>query len=676
MGRPGAPPRNDIRAPSVALVSMPFHRCLMPPIGLGLLKAALSASHLASTVYNFNLAFLPELGETAERALEVDGLICEHLSRIQADEWLFAPEDPERDERYLALLANRGIPAEPLSLLRRLRARLSAVLDGWAARVVGGHHDIVGFSTSFGRTRANIRLAEAIRRLAPDTRIVLGGFAASGDMGRALLEAFPVVDLVCHTEADELMAPIVRALRGEPGWALAELRGISYRQGNRLTTHVDGFTHPDMEHTPLPDYDEYFEDVRALRAAWDNSLRLPYYLPIETARGCWWGSRRHCAFCSLNGDRMAFRAKTADRVLSDLDALHARYGVRRFVAVDNIFGHDYFRTLLPRLAERRSGYLLEWEVRPNLGRARVAALADAGVTFVQPGIESLSTPALRVMNKGTTAIENIETLKWLMARQIRCSWNFLYCLPGERLEWYAALAPVLRRLMHLGPPTGLSRIELQRYGPHFAQPEAAGIRVLGPVAALRLAFGDVPADLVERFAYDFDYEVAGRSADLDHAIVRLLAPLLEQWRDTFDRHGCTLSWVHGAGESLLIEGPLLAPVRVLRVRGLLRRFLKGCETIQPERDLLERLERDDDDSTDEEAPLGPKVYRRVLADVCFSGASPEDGPEVTLDDVVPIADARGWIYREAGRLVSLPVDQTRHVQSGQFELEAAYRRFQ
>ncbi len=48
--------------PPVALVNLPFHRCLTPPIGLGVLKATLAAAGLPATVHNLNLDLLPEMG--------------------------------------------------------------------------------------------------------------------------------------------------------------------------------------------------------------------------------------------------------------------------------------------------------------------------------------------------------------------------------------------------------------------------------------------------------------------------------------------------------------------------------------------------------------------------------------------------------------------------------------
>ena len=162
-----APPART--PPPVALVNLPFHRCLMPPIGLGVLKATLAAAGLPATVHNLNLDLLPEMGAGAAEALERYEWLGNNISVTLAGEWLFSPPDPGRDERYLALLSSSGHPAARIDLLRRLRPRVDGIVQRWARRVVATGADVVGFSTSYSRTRAAARLAAEIRRLAPGT---------------------------------------------------------------------------------------------------------------------------------------------------------------------------------------------------------------------------------------------------------------------------------------------------------------------------------------------------------------------------------------------------------------------------------------------------------------------------------------------------------------------------
>ncbi len=280
------------------------------------------------------------------------------------------------------------------------------------------------------------------------------------------------------------------------------------------------------------------------------------------------------------------------------------------------------------------------------------------------------------MNKGTTAIENVQTLKWLAAYQVQCSWNFLYSLPGERLEWYEEVARTIPRLTHLPPPKGPLRVTMQRFSPYFTRAADSGIRLQGPSPIARLAFEDVAPELLRRFAYGFDYEIEGRPPDLDGRILALLEPLLARWREQWEAAGCTLSVVHGPGESLLVEGPLLAPRRLLRLRGPLRRLLLECESIVPERLLAERLEaKAPGEAPSLEPPLGPRAWRELAEALGPPGSRLEEEPEVTPAGAVAEADARGWVLREAGRILALPVDQTRYVRSGPFQLELAWRRF-
>jgi len=620
-----------------------------------------------------NLDILPELGANAAEALAAYDLILSPKETL-VGEWLFARPEDGRDDRCKAHLLDKGFEPEAVTRVCSLRPRLDAWIDRWARRVVGGGHDIVGVSCSFGRTRASVRLAQAIRALAPGTRVIAGGFSATGDMGLAMLEAFDAFDLVCHTEGEEVIGPIVQALRGRPGASLEAIRGVSYRIDGGIVTQMGGATLAELEATPLPDYDDYFEEVETLRASWDPALSLPAALPLETVRGCWWGARTPCTFCSLNGDRIAFRSKSRARVLQEIDRLHAEHGATSFAVVDNVLSETFFDTLLPELARQRPRKAFSWEVRPNLRRDQAAALMRAGVTHAQPGIESLSTPALRLMRKGTSAIENVQALKWLSAYRIRCSWNFLFSLPGERVEWYEEVERLIPRLLHLPAPTGLHRVSLQRFSPLFVKASEERVKVIGPTAFTRLVFDDLPGDLVDRLSYDFDYEIEGRPPGLDTRIRDVLEPPLRTWRESHATKGCTLSLVNGPGESLLVIGPVFQPERLLRVRGLLRRFLRRCESIWPERRLLQSLADATPDEEGPEPPLDATAYRRLARELSSFGVQPEDLPAVDLPDVIRYADERGWVYREAGRILALPVDQTHLVKSGAFLFDAALRR--
>ena len=101
----------------------------------------------------------------------------------------------------------------------------------------------------------------------------------------------------------------------------------------------------DLDALPYPDYGDYFAQMSPAQAE-----TIPRQLAVETARGCWWGAKKHCTFCGLNGATLAFRSKSPDRAYDEITTLCRRYGTATVNCVDNILDPAYIETLFPRLA--------------------------------------------------------------------------------------------------------------------------------------------------------------------------------------------------------------------------------------------------------------------------------------------------------------------------------------
>ena len=214
-----------------------------------------------------------------------------------------------------------------------------------------------------------------------------------------------------------------------------------------------------------------------------------YEIPIETARGCWWGAKHHCTFCGLNGTIMRFRSKSPQRVLDELAQQARRYRSCHFQSVDNILDMTYFKQLFPELVESDAGYQFFFEVKSNLSREQLRLLAQAGVTRIQPGIESLSSHVLALMRKGVRAAQNVNLLRWARYYDIDTQWNLLWGLPGETEQDYVEQTAVIPHLLHLQPPSATDRIWLERFSPLFSEHETCQIsaRSSGTQLPLRLS---------------------------------------------------------------------------------------------------------------------------------------------------------------------------------------------
>ncbi|SFW82330.1 RiPP maturation radical SAM C-methyltransferase [Amycolatopsis australiensis] len=481
------------------VVSMPFLAADGPSIQLGLLTAIARQHGLAARALHANLDFAARIGPDYYR------LLAEHRGR-QLGDWLFSvaafgAAAPDPDGKLTAVLGEElsyldspGQSAADRLLLTRERD-VPAFLDALADELAGVR--VVCFSSTFQQNTASFALARLLKQRDPGVVTVFGGANFDGEMGLELVRSVEWVDFAVLGEGDVAFPRLLDALvcGADPDG----IPGVARRVGDEVVAVPAEAPHDRLDDLPVPDYDEYFE--RAAR------LGLPtghVAIPFESARGCWWGAKHHCTFCGLNGTTMRFRAKSPSRVLAELDRQARRYRSFRFDAVDNILDPGYLGRLLPSLAGPGRDYEIFYEVKANLNRAQLKLLAQAGVTRLQPGLESLSSAVLRLMDKGVRAAQNVNLLRWARYYGIAVAWNILWGFPGETAGEYAAQAAVVPHLHHLQPPAGANRLWLERFSPLFTQPGRFPLKSRRPEPSYRYVY---PATTdIGRIAYFFDYE--------------------------------------------------------------------------------------------------------------------------------------------------------------------------
>ena len=256
-------------------------------------------------------------------------------------------------------------------------------------------------------------------------------------------------------------------------------------------------------------------------------------IPFESARGCWWGEKHHCTFCGLNDDSMRFRAKSPARVASELSSLARSYGSFNFSAVDNIVDAGYLKGFFPQIVEDGKDYRFFYEIKANLTRDQIKGLKRAGVVEIQPGIESFSTHVLRLMRKGTSGIQNVNTLRWVTYYGLYAGWNMLWGFPGETAEDYAQQARLVRDLVHLWPPSGTGvRIRMDRFSPLFADRQEFPVEFMRPNAS----YGYVYPTGVEltKVAAFWEYQLTTR---LDDSVYAAFGAGLRSWRAAWEASG-------------------------------------------------------------------------------------------------------------------------------------------
>jgi ribosomal peptide maturation radical SAM protein 1 len=499
------------------LVVPPFGGLDRPSLGVHTVQACAREQGHEVDVYYGNIGFAARLGEVAYMVITTFGvleLLGERIMGLPRGARISQETVRKLNLQVRKAAEERGLTQEPLTLGTIRRA-----IDDWlndAALVFRRkHYDVIGLSTTFEQTNGVALLASRCREILPEVKLVVGGANCDGAMGPAIKKLIPEIDLVFSGESE-----------------LAFARYLSDMAGLSDQTVVSSAPNADLNSLPPVDYSEFFEQFDSqlpdsvLRRAGD--IRISY----ETSRGCWWGQKHHCTFCGLNGGGIGYREKSPEKVVAELSYLVEATAIRKVDMTDNIMPYSFFGSLIPMLAKAGLGLEIFYEQKANISLEKVLTLRAAGVSRMQPGIESLNDNLLRLMKKGTSAKQNIALLRYTRAVDIFTDWNLLSGFPGDREEWYQETLDLLPLLVHLQPPTGFYTLNFDRFSPYFESPAHYGIVNLQPAASYAEAFPG--CDFLDDLAYHFRGDCTGLTVEKS-AVLRSLDETVEAWRRRWER---------------------------------------------------------------------------------------------------------------------------------------------
>ncbi len=493
----------------VCFVSMPISDITMPSMALSLMKSCLTEAGVSSVIEYEHLQY------AHRRGLELYHLVALARSDFLVGEMVFARaahggktlrslDDYLRWMREVRIPQGGATPTEVelakagwLGKLPDWQKDAEDYIEDAAARVMAHHPKIVAFASMFQQTNANIALARRLKKEKHPPVIVVGGANCMGDLGAALIEHIEAYDYVFIGEADEIFADVCKRILTEGSIPPEELPyGVLSRRSPRPETVMHRVT-KDVEHLPIPDFDDFF---RAHRSLFPEETHM--HLMVEGSRGCWWGRNKPCTFCGLNGPARNYREKTTERLADEIKTLTERYPETKIcVFTDSILSHTQMKELPAALKARDIHLKFFSEIKANITEEDVRSLSGAGFIQLQPGIESLQDDILKIMNKGCRAIRQIETLKSCRTYNMQLAWNLLCGFPGETEEHFAELAVLLPKVMHLPSPNQLIHIVYQRYGEYTENPEKYGL-TLKPAEAYSFTYAD--EDFIRRSAYIFE----------------------------------------------------------------------------------------------------------------------------------------------------------------------------
>jgi len=271
-----------------------------------------------------------------------------------------------------------------------------AILD----RILFHVPDAVAFSCYIWNINTVLSLSEKIRKVSPDTRIILGGPEASYRQ-RDILETNPEIDFVVTGEGEVTVPELIN--RVSLGLD-TDIPAVSYRTAEGL--HIDNGPAPTDE-SISPYCDEYFRSLNG---------RIAY---IESSRGCPFS----CAFC-LSGRLGKVRYIDIQRVKKEMVRL-ASMGAKTVKFVDRTFNCNRERAgdILAFIAEQYGraipcGTCFHFEIAADLIDEKlfdIIGKLPVGAVQFEIGMQSFNEDTLRAINRKTDTKKVTENIRSLLS---------------------------------------------------------------------------------------------------------------------------------------------------------------------------------------------------------------------------------------------------------------------
>ncbi len=417
----------------VALISTPWPLYSRPSIQIGTLKAHLKKRFpdVKVDAYHFYLEVAEAIGYRNYQALSERTWLAETVYAV-----LLYPENLGRIKKiFYKKVKGKSLLRE--IVFESLARQVQEVSEKFIRSVNWKGYGLVGFSICLCQLTASLYFIRKLKEHSPDLFIVVGGSMFTGDAVRNIFNVFPEIDVVVNGEGEIPLSRLVSFLRDAHGQGkIPSLNGIVTPKTAEKEEPISFHQMKDLSSLSPPDYSDYFELMRSF----GPEKHFFPTLPMEISRGCWWqgtyqsGKSRGCAFCNLNLQWDGYRTKHPGQVVSEIDQQTTKHKILSVAFMDNLLPLKTSRKIFKQIKELKKDFRLLGEIRATTPKRDLMLMQSAGMGKVQIGIEALSTRLLKKLNKGTTAIQNIEIMKHCEMLGIQNSSNLIVHFPGSDQE--------------------------------------------------------------------------------------------------------------------------------------------------------------------------------------------------------------------------------------------------
>ncbi|MFC4304901.1 B12-binding domain-containing radical SAM protein [Cohnella boryungensis] len=351
---------------------------------------------------------------------------------------------------------------------------------GIASDLFSKQPDVIGFSCYIWNIEETIVVVDMLRKVLPETKIMLGGPEVSYDT-EFWMNRLSSVDFIVMGEGEETFRDLLRQIAGEQKYHF--VFGMAYRKGEQVVITPP---RPKLDLNAIPSPHRFEADLDSMRN------RVVYF---ETSRGCPFS----CQFC-LSSIEVGVRYFDMERVKAELTYLIDN-GAKLIKFVDRTFNikRDYAMEIFQFLIDNHRGCVFQFEITADIMRPEVldflAEHAPPGIFRFEIGVQSTNDPTnLEVQRRQNFAKLTRTVVKVKDSGKIDQHLDLIAGLPHEDYDTFRktfndvfALRPEELQLgfLKMLRGTGL-RINAAKYGYVFS--ERAPYEMLGNDL---MPFGDI-----------------------------------------------------------------------------------------------------------------------------------------------------------------------------------------
>lgn len=292
--------------------------------------------------------------------------------------------------------------------------------------------DIFGISITTSQLKLAKEAVRRIRSIAPGVPIAAGGIHPSY-FKETFIDRFDV-DYVVYGEGEETMCELCGAIGGGKKDKTL-INGLVFRDASGKTVvnpprdligDLDSIPFPARE---LVNYETYLQPPGIIRGIWTNRCAN-----ITTSRGC----PGRCTYCGVNYIYgKAYRRRSVDNVLKEIDLLVSRYAIDGLYFMDDTFlmNSGWITEFAEKFIARKYG--IKWSCYgrvDTVNEGMLRAIKEAGCVQVEYGIESCSDKVLRRIKKKTNFVQISEAVKLTKKNGIRALGSFILGFLEDSVE--------------------------------------------------------------------------------------------------------------------------------------------------------------------------------------------------------------------------------------------------